>query len=64
MRNLLKQRERENLKFLILMMLSIMLFLTCLLVPSLFNIFTLEESSDKIEAVIIMIFCFFIYTQN
>ncbi len=61
MRDLLKKRERENLKFLMLCMLSAMLFVTCLLFPSVFNILKLSEGLDRIEAPIIMILCVILF---
>ncbi|WP_418181360.1 hypothetical protein ACNSOL_11715 (plasmid) [Aliarcobacter lanthieri] len=61
MRELLKKRERENLKFLILMLIAAFLFFFALVYPSELYIFDLPKDSDRLEKAIIALFSVFLF---
>ncbi|MFX4240265.1 hypothetical protein ACOL3H_07165 [Aliarcobacter butzleri] len=61
MRELLKKRERENVKFFILMLVAISLFFFAVFYPPQFYIFDLPKDSDRLEKAIISFCGFFLF---
>ncbi|MFW3425951.1 hypothetical protein ACN9KI_03630 [Aliarcobacter butzleri] len=64
MRELLKKRERENLKFLILMLIAAFLFFFAFVYPSELYIFDLPKDSDRLEKAIIGFFSIFLFLYS
>ncbi|MCG3711535.1 hypothetical protein L5F64_00230 [Aliarcobacter butzleri] len=64
MRELLKKRERENVKFLILMLIAAFLFSFAVYYPSELYIFDLPKNSDRLESVIVVFFSIFLFLYS
>lgn len=64
MRELLKKRERENVKFLILMLIAAFLFSFAVYYPSELYIFDLPKNSDRLESVVVVFFSIFLFLYS
>lgn len=64
MRELLKKREKENVKFLILMLIAAFLFSFAVYYPSELYIFDLPKNSDRLESVIVVFFSIFLFLYS